>query len=312
MTPRSPFNVVLDWGTSSFRAMRIGADSAIHERIETRDGIQGLARDQFPLRLMALVEPWRQMLGKLEIIAAGMVGSRNGWVEMPYLECPADAATLASGARRLVVSPDVAVTFLPGLTDRSVAPFPDVMRGEETQLVGLGLDKSRLAILPGTHSKWARIGGGRIGGFRTFVTGELFAVLAAHSFIASMAERPPQPDWQAFARGIAIARDLAGKGGGLVATLFSLRTGWLAGEVKATEMPDLLSGLVIGTEFSEALALGFDAGEYPIALIGNVSLMESYRRAAAAFGLATELASPDCATIGALAIGRLIDRSNLA
>jgi 2-dehydro-3-deoxygalactonokinase len=301
-----PRFIVLDWGTTSFRALLVDAEGAVSDRIETQSGIQSVPEKSFEAVLTRAIAPWRAAHGPLPILAAGMIGSRNGWVEMPYVETPAGVEEIAHAARRVRLADGGDVLFMPGLTDRSARPFPDVMRGEETQLVGLGLERDRLVVLPGTHCKWARIGGGRILRFRTFVTGEVFATLSSHSFIAQMAQPQPRPNWAAFARGLDAARD-PGTGTGLLSRLFSVRTGWLAGELEAEEASDYLSGLILGTEFQEVAALGWvEAGE-EIAIVGSERLVELYRRAASAFGLAPHPGPAEASLRGCLAIAKSLE-----
>jgi 2-dehydro-3-deoxygalactonokinase len=306
-SPITPRCIVLDWGTTMFRALLADAAGAVIDRLETRDGIQSLPKTGFEVVLTRNVAPWRAAHGLLPIYAAGMIGSRNGWIEMPYVETPAGAEALAEALRWMKLADGGTITFVPGLTDTRVKPFPDVMRGEETQLVGFGLDREMTIVLPGTHSKWARIEKGRIERFRTFVTGEVFGTLSRHSFIAQVAEAQPMPNWAAFARGLDAACDRT-EASGLLARLFSVRTGWLAGKLGPAEMTDYLSGLVIGTEFREARDLGwFDTGDR-VGIIGGDALVEVYRRAALAFGLEPHLGPADAAVRGCLAIAEIAER----
>src|SRR5688572_29600792 len=127
--------VIVDWGTSSFRANLVDPRGTTRDRIETGDGIQSISKDHFPNVLDRALSPWRSVHGPLSIYAAGMIGSRNGWVEMPYVPTPADAPALAAAVKRIALPSGDTITFIPGLTERSARPFPDVMRGEETQLV---------------------------------------------------------------------------------------------------------------------------------------------------------------------------------
>lgn len=304
--PAPATRVVLDWGTSSFRAFLIGPDDRIIARIESPDGISTLSRDDYPRVLAAALAEWRATHGDLAIVAAGMIGSRNGWVELPYADCPAGEADLAALARAVPVENGLTITFLPGLTDRAAHPFPDVMRGEETQLVGLGLARDRTVVLPGTHSKWATITGGRISRFQTVLTGELFAVVSQHAFIARMAAPPEATDLAAFDRGVDAARDGRGRTAGLLQKLFSVRAGWLSGGLAPAEMRDYLSGLVIGSEFAEAQASGWFPPDGALTLIGAPALVAVYTRAAAAFGLDAEAAPADIAVTGALRIARAV------
>ena len=302
----SPRSIVLDWGTTTFRAVLVDGAGAILDRIETQDGIQSVPKSGFEPVLARAVAPWRAAHGLLPIYAAGMIGSRNGWVEMPYVETPAGIEALARAVRRVGLADGGSVTFVPGVTDMSVKPFPDVMRGEETQLLGLGRARDMTGVLPGTHCKWARIEDGLIARFRTFVTGELFAVLSRHSFIAQMARPQAQPDWAAFGRGLDSARDRA-EAPGLLSRLFSVRTGWLAGKLGPEEVSDYLSGLVLGCEFREVAELGWFEPGAQVTIVGTDLLVERYRRAALSFGLEPRQGPLDAAVRGCLAIAAIVE-----
>ena len=225
-----PRCIVLDWGTTSFRALLVDAKGAVLDRVEAQDGIQTVPQGDFAAVLTRNIASWRAAHASLPIYAAGMITSRNGWVETPYVEAPAGAEALAAAVKWVKLADGGVIGFLPGLTDKSAKPFPDVMRGEETQLAGFGLDQEMTVVLPGTHSKWARIEKGRITRFRTFVTGEIFAILSRHSFIAQLAKPQPEPNWRAFSLGLDAACDRE-QARGLLSHLFSVRTGWLAGEL---------------------------------------------------------------------------------
>ncbi len=303
----SPRCIVLDWGTTSFRALLVDAKGAALDRVETKDGIQSVPKDGFAAVLIRNVASWRGAHPALPIYAAGMITSRNGWIETPYVEAPAGAEALAAAAKWVKLADGGVIGFIPGLTDKSVKPFPDVMRGEETQLVGFGLGQEMTVVLPGTHSKWARIEKGRIARFRTFVTGEIFALLSHHSFIAQLAKPQPTPNWSAFTHGLEVAGDRT-QACGLLSHLVSVRTGWLAGKLAPAETSDYLSGLVVGMEFREAREMGwFKAGER-VGIIGGDPLVEVYRRAAIAFGLEPYLGPSDAAVRGALIIAEIAER----
>jgi len=231
-------------------------------------------------------------------VALGMITSRNGWIEVPYVACPAGPPDLARGAVRRVLPDGAPLFLLPGLTDPSGQPFPDVMRGEETQIVGNGLDRAATVVLPGTHSKWARVRGSRIEGFQTFVTGEIFALLMKHSFIARAAVALAEPDMAAFRRGLSEATRTPA----MLSVLFSARTGVLAGGLRPEELGDYLSGLVIGQEFRQARESGwFEPGE-TVDIVGNDGLNMRYAVAAGIFGLRVRSTAEEAAIGGALAI----------
>jgi 2-dehydro-3-deoxygalactonokinase len=275
----------LDWGTSSLRAYRLDAAGRIAETRARPWGIRQLPDGGFDAALAAVTDGWPA----LPRLACGMVGSRGGWREMPYLDLPAGAARLGGSLGRLRAADGGDVHLVPGLRDPH---GPDVMRGEETQLAGALALRPALAgaatfILPGTHSKWATVRDGAIAGFRTLMTGELFAVLRQHSILgAGAAEAAADPD--AFARGAIAARD-SGAAGAL-SRLFSARALMLDGALAPDAVPDYLSGLLVGEEFRAALADGLARRGAPLQLVGDPALCERYRRAAAHFDI--ELAPP--------------------
>jgi len=306
-SPHPPRCIVLDWGTTSLRALLVDANGAVLDRVETQDGIPSVPKTGFEAVLARNIASWRHAHTALPVYAAGMITSRNGWIETPYVEAPAGADALAAAVKWLRLADGGVIGFIPGLTDKSVKPFPDVMRGEETQLVGFGLGQEMTVVLPGTHSKWARIEKGRIARFRTFVTGEIFALLSRHSFIAQLSKPQPVPNWSAFTHGLEVAGDRT-QACGLLSHLFSVRTGWLAGKLAPPETSDYLSGLVVGMEFREAREMGwFKAGER-VGIIGGDHLVEVYRRAAIAFGLKPDLGPSDAAVRGALVIAKIAER----
>lgn len=306
--------IVLDWGTSSFRAILVDGDGEVLARQENGNGIASVEAGGFAGVLEEALGSWRASHGVLPVIAAGMIGSRNGWIETPYVPTPATADDIAAACRRIDLGSGETVTFVPGLTDPAAIPFPDVMRGEETQLVGFGLQDDATIILPGTHSKWSRVGGGRIQRFQTFVTGEMFGLLSRHSFVARTAAPrrdgdadrpsfdPASFDPSSFDRGLAAAREEEARTGGLLARLFGLRTGWLSGALEPAEMTGYLSGLVVGWEFAEARQAGWFTRGDAVAVVGDEDLVEIYRRAGGGFGLDMRSGPADAALNGALAL----------
>ena len=155
----------LDWGSSSLRAMLIGADGI---EWETRSSTQGASTldgsaAAFEAVLDGLIGDWRDAMPELPVLACGMVGSQHGWREVPYVPCPSDASVLADAALT-VTWRGAPVHLLPGLRCEGAVGIPDVMRGEETQVLGAvhlrpGLGERSCIVMPGTHSKWALVAG---------------------------------------------------------------------------------------------------------------------------------------------------------
>jgi 2-dehydro-3-deoxygalactonokinase len=270
----------IDWGTTAFRAYRLDARGAVLDSIDRAAGILSVPPGGFPDALHAAIGPWLEA-GETRILLCGMVGSRQGWVEAPYLPCPAGPAGIAAAVVKLDFA-GAACFLVPGLTARDAGGVPDVMRGEETKLVGLLGEvgtASALVCLPGTHSKWARLAGGRIACFATQMTGETRAVLLQHSILGRLVEPGPE-DEAAFLRGVR----RAGEAGGLLHHLFGTRALGLMGELPAAGTASYLSGLLIGHELQAVMAEGVPAG--PIHLAGSETLARAYALAFTAQGLA--------------------------
>lgn len=271
----------------------MGDDGTVLERRAEPLGILHVPERNFRAAFDAITAEWRARHPALPAIASGMIGSAQGWIEAPYASLPADADSVA---RSLATVPDVGLRIVPGLAQRDRAP--DVMRGEETQLFGAmrefpALSDGGVAVLPGTHAKWARVAGDRVVGFTTYMTGELFAVLARHSILGRLAG-PGAGDAEpgnAFAQGVRHARDASG---GLASVIFSARSAVLVGDLRAEDSLEYLSGMLIGDE----IRTGLDAGDQPRMLIGEPALCARYAAAFAEFGVGEIAVAGDTAPAG--------------
>ncbi|MFN7106912.1 MAG: 2-dehydro-3-deoxygalactonokinase [Brevundimonas sp.] len=261
----------VDWGTSNLRVMRIAEGGAVLDSRSDPRGAGGLAQDQFHGVLQEVTGDW--LTQGLPVLVSGMAGARGRWREMAYLPCPAGVTDLATA----VASPDDAphVSIVPGVAVFADGRLQDVVRGEETQVIGLEAPDDAIVVGPGTHSKWIRTAGGRITGFRTFMTGELFAAIRKGTILgADMGD--PGVDDDAFAAGVQRAlRDPA-----VTAALFSVRVEGLAGRLSPASSADYLSGLLIGAE----VAAQIDANDRPVILIGAEALCRRYAAALALGG----------------------------
>lgn len=290
--------IAIDWGTTLARAYAVDANGRIGATRSAPLGVQSVGAD-FPQALSELLGEWHAL--DVPRFAAGMIGSRQGWVEAPYVECPAAFDALASN---LVWSPARELAIVPGLIARDGVGVVDVMRGEETQLAGAldDADDAQLAVLPGTHSKWAQIERGRVIGFQTHMTGELYAVLLANSILGRLAAQVPAAaaPGPAFAQGV--DRGLAG--GGLGHVVFGARTLALTGELRAHEVPDWLSGVLIGHEIGAARQWARDrhVDATRVRVIGSDALVARYSAALARAGIAAEAGPSDAAVRGLIRI----------
>jgi 2-dehydro-3-deoxygalactonokinase len=305
-TRMSPALIAIDWGSSSFRAYLMSPDGEVLGEIGSGDGIASVKAGQHPATLKRLVGHWLDANPSLPIIASGMVGSRHGWREAPYVPCPAGPGDVA--ARLTAVEADGRrVLLAPGMSFADEAAV-DVMRGEETEIFGaadlahsLG---ASLIVLPGSHSKWARHEGGRVVAFKTFITGELFAALRDHTIAGAFARAAPsKAPGPAFALGVerGAAAAAAKSKSGALGLLFGARALPLMGKLDPDDSGEYLSGLLIGAEIGEARRLY--PGETPH-LAGAEALVKRYLEAFEALGVGACAAPPRAAARGLFRIAR--------
>jgi 2-dehydro-3-deoxygalactonokinase len=282
-----------DWGTTNLRAWTLDAGGGVVQDRDFALGVSKLAPGEAERRFHDEVRPAFGAEG-LPAILCGMIGSNLGWTVAPYADCPAGLEELAAALK--VVEPGVKI--VPGIRGPGITGGVDVMRGEETQLMGwLAQNPERrrgrqLVCHPGTHAKWMLVEDGRLVRFVTAMTGELFAVLSQHSVLKSDA---PPTDEAAFAEGLAAAGD----GDGLAARLFTARAR-VAGQGKPMEStPSYLSGLLVGADVASApRLLGCEAAA--VTLLGDNALCALYRRAFDARGIASETFDGEAAAVAGL------------
>jgi 2-dehydro-3-deoxygalactonokinase len=291
----------IDWGTTSFRAYRLDAGGRVVDGKSAPSGI--LKAGHFERVFEREIGAWLVDQPDLPVIASGMITSRQGWVEVPYCPCPAGSDEIARALRRHATGAGRVIHFVPGLSVIGADGVPDVIRGEETQILGEigGAPGRRLLVLPGTHSKWALVEDGRIAWFATFMTGEVFAVIKEHSILGRMMAGEAD-DAQAFRRGLAYARSHRG---GLLKRLFSARTLGLFGHLPESAIGSYLSGLMIGSEIAEALdCLEQAPSDEEITVIGSSDLTGRYLLAIAEAGLRGQRAAEDAVARGHFLIAR--------
>ena len=294
----SPRFLALDWGTTNLRAWVVADDGTAGERRDFALGVSKLAPGEAARRFREEVRPALNA-ETLPALACGMIGSTLGWVEVPYRDAPADLGDLAAGLFRIEgETPPVAI--VPGL--RGVRPdgSPDVMRGEETQVLGwIASDPARakgdhVVCHPGTHAKWVLVRDGRIAQFVTAMTGELFDVLRKHSVLGG---RDGGDDDAAFDAGV----EAAGDGSALASRLFTARARVVGGGGLAPQqVKSYLSGLLIGAEVAATPALLGAPADAPLALLGDSNLCARYARAFARLGLKASASDGDQAALAGL------------
>ena len=271
----------LDWGTSGARAYRIDANGAIVDIRESGSGLQNLGARTFETAFDELLGDWRDL--PLPRIAAGMIGSRNGWLEVPYVEAPATIEALARGIR---FTPGSQLAIVPGVITRDAGGTPDVMRGEETELYGAldDIAADALLVMPGTHSKWVIARSGRIVDFATYMTGEMYAVMLQHSILGRFNQPGGDRGEAPLLRGV----EHGLRAGAIAHDFFAARTLVLSGELAPADVADFLSGLLIGREVRDGRQWARDRGDTlsRVGVAGADALAGRYVRALTHAGIA--------------------------
>ncbi len=296
----------IDWGSTGLRIFLIGTDGTL---LATRAAAQGASvlkgAEAYATALNTLAGDWLAYRGPanraLPIIACGMVGSAHGWQEVPYVNCPASTNELAANLHTVDGGQ---LCIIPGLICTPVDIPPDLIRGEETQIVGAlhlhpELASESCIVMPGTHSKWAQIKQGQVLGFATHMTGELFAVLRAHSVLGRLIpEASGEQDLPTFLAGIDAARNDGHLG--LSHQLFAVRSLGLTKKIPGSGLADYLSGLLIGHELRAGLGWRDMAAlaAAPLVLIGEPALCQRYAQALKRFNQHVHIVLPNTAPAG--------------
>ena len=294
-TERPVCAVGIDWGTTHRRGYALAADGRCVAEHEDADGMLA-ARGRFPAACDALLGALGAGDPAVPVLMSGMVGSAQGWVEAPYLE--PQVPLLRLGEHLVdVPMPARRIRIVPGYCLRRGAQV-DVMRGEETQLLGavaLG-HADGWFVLPGTHSKWAQLRAGAIVDFATFMTGELFALLGRHGTLAAAAGNGDEHHPDAFTRGLN-----AEPGAALSRALFGCRARVVSGAMPATDARSYLSGLLIGAEWHDLRRRCGGRLPAEVTLIGASELAPRYADAAQTFGVMLHQLDPRAVYLAALA-----------
>ena len=308
-TPRSGKShlLALDWGTSALRGALVDRGGQVLQERSLERGILSVAPGGFAQVFDAAFGDWARTLAG-HCLISGMAGSKQGWVEAPYCACPAGFADVAAQVAWIsdALLP-VPTAIVPGLcceepcTVPGLPSLPDVMRGEEVQIFGamqLTGWRNGVFVLPGTHSKWATVENGRVTGFKTFMTGELYALLSQHSLLAKSIAAGAPLDPPAFGSGLMVAR----QGGGLLHNAFGTRTLSLFARMDAAALSSYLSGLVIGEELrAQTLHPGTE-----LVLMGSAALTRRYTQALALHDVKTRVLGAEATWAGLMRLARVL------
>ncbi len=259
--------IAVDWGTSFFRAYLIENEKVISV-VKTNDGMKFVQNKYFEKTLTKLIEPWLHNKYKIEILASGMVGSKQGWMEAPYQKTPCNLNNIE------FTSPSVrderfSVKIFSGISQSNK---PDVMRGEETQIAGFLYDNPNFSgsiCLPGSHSKWVKIENGNIISFKTFMTGELFEIISKNSILihSVTSNKILKNELKKAVDEIFKNPEIFGN------ALFELRADDLINSRGSEIYKSKLSGYLLGLELLGSLEFW---NKKDIVLIGNADLIELY------------------------------------
>jgi 2-dehydro-3-deoxygalactonokinase len=288
--------VGIDWGTSNRRAYLLDAKGRLIRQHSDECGILAVAGD-FEASLRALLR--KLEVERADVVMSGMVGSRNGWQEAPYLSVDHPLSRLPDALMEVRTTlADIRCRIVPGYRFLDAHGTPDVMRGEETQLFG-ALNKGAPGgwfLLPGTHSKWVRVEDGKVMELATFMTGELYALLSRHGTLAKLIKDPQSSVPAAFEAGLNAARH-----GGFTHTAFCCRALVVTDMMPAEHAASYLSGLLIGTELDDIQQRSRDPLRLPVHIIGSPSLAAHYLNALELWGISAHVWQPDEVYLAALA-----------
>jgi 2-dehydro-3-deoxygalactonokinase len=284
----------IDWGTSNRRAYVLNAQGDLVRQHDDAAGILHVDGD-FEGSLKNLLRALQ--LDRADVLMSGMVGSRNGWQQVPYLSVDQPLSRLQDALAEIETTiPDVRCRIAPGYQFVDEHGLPDVMRGEETQVLGV-LELSGATgwfLLPGTHSKWVHVEDGRITRFATFMTGELYSLMSQHGTLSKvMTQHESVPE--AFAAGLHAAQH-----GGFTHTAFCCRAMVVTDRMPADHTASYLSGLLIGTELHEVLHKASADMQSPVQVVGSPALVSRYLSALELLGIQARAWQPDGVYVAAL------------
>jgi len=276
--------IAVDWGTTNRRAWALGRHGEVLDERGDGEGLLAVKQGAFAKSFADFTAHWLRTDRVLPVLMCGMVGSKMGWIEVPYIAAPADLARLSRNLHAVPFEGKARIAIVPGVSCEHKG-VPDVMRGEECQVLAV-LAQRKLneacLLLPGTHSKWVQVREGQLASFRTYMTGEIYNALTSSGTLAQLMEKG-EVDNEAFLKGLERAREDGS--GALSHLLFGVRTLGLFDKLPRSALASYLSGLLIGTEMKDALAW---TGTRQVIAVGSPKLLENYRIGAQLFGLTFE------------------------
>ena len=299
----NPLLITADWGTSSFRAFLVGGNAEVFEKKQAPLGIMKVENKDFAGIFTQLLKDWLSNYPNIPVLMSGMIGSEQGWSLAPHVKLPAGNKELAAALHPVRISTGRTGYIIPGLKTVGSSGIHDIMRGEETQIVGGFKNKwtnECVLCLPGTHSKWVILKDGVVTNFQTSMTGEVIDVLAGNSILSRLMEDHNIGLNESFAKGINRSIEI----GGLLHHLFAVRSQGFIGKVPKRDLKTYLAGILIGHEIKGMMEI------YPkldsITIIGGAKVLKIYEKAFDIFSVDTQLLDGDIAAIqGHLMIAKI-------
>jgi len=290
--------LIIDWGSTNFRAFAMDNSGKLIDKIDRKLGLLQITDNKFSESLKDVLDDWLGDFKSFPIVMAGMVGSDQGWVSVPYIIAPVNVGNLAEHVSSFILPWGAKATIVPGVSYTNTLGSKDVMRGEEVQLFGLAKiinQTNAMALFPGTHSKHIKFSNNQLIQFSTYMTGELFSILSTQSILGRDIPKQSQSE-SAFYRGVAESQT-----NNLTHQLFMARTHRLFGEIEESEIIDYLSGLLIGYEIRAIQTKH-------VYLVGDKKLCVRYQRACHALSIQTTFINGDDAFLaGMLEINKVIN-----
>ena len=285
--------IAADWGTTHMRAWAIDEQGEVLAYSESNEGMKDLQQNEFEPVLLRLIENWLDNKKITPVMACGMVGARQGWVETPYLKTPCVPIDKTQLTVATTKDTRIQVNLVPGVMQHKPA---DIMRGEETQIAGFIKENpsfNGIVCLPGTHTKWVNVKAGQIENFRTFMTGELFGVISNNTLIKHSIESDGW-DQASFENGVIKGFDNPGL---ISSDLFSLRSESIVNDLDSNSARSILSGLLLGVELNGAKNYWKNKN---VIIIGSELLSKNYQKGLKILGGESHPFSLETATLSGL------------
>lgn len=294
--------IVIDWGSTSFRIAALSILGTVISRKQSAHGVKNLSHGDFANFLSNQLGSLKEL--QVPIVLCGMIGSKGAWFETPYVQAPCGIEEISKKVRFEKVE-GLNLYFVPGVKYTDLQ-LDDVMRGEETQILGGDFTRASIVVLPGTHSKWTEIGEkGKIKTFQTYMTGDLFSAISQNTVVKLCArDADIQSKYKCFASGVKLGFET----NSLTSVLFSVRTKFVFDDQKIFDSFEYLSGLLIGNEIKAGVSrFRFQDAHGAIKIVAEPTLGKRYISALHLLGIEGDYLDLDAAFSGCFRVAKELD-----